>query len=273
MADHIYLDHLAVASEHGFEQFARYYGELGGEFIGGAVDPGFFFFQVKYVSGMKIEILEDDPGQPAEDFLRRFVDRNSAGPHHLTFKVPDIHAALDRVRDAGYEPVGIDVVNPEWQQAFLHPKQAPGIVIQMAASNKEGDGWDLGDTHLPQPICAAPADLERVVLLVDDLDRETRLFSEVFNGERVGEGTDDELGGYVELVWSSGGRLRLVNPTNPAVVQWLGGRAGRLYSADFVVADIGPVTGARTMGAGRWEVPPEANLGVRLRLRGPGGSS
>lgn len=267
MADHIYLDHLAVASEHGFEQFTRYYGELGGEFLGGAIDPGFHFCQVQYPGGMKIEILEDDPTQD-EDFLRRFVDRNSAGPHHLTFKVPDIEAALARVREAGYEPVGIEIDDPQWQQAFLHPKQAPGIVIQMAAT--DGDGtWDLGETHLPRPICTTPADLERVVLLVEDLDRETRLFSEVFEGERTGGGTDD-LGHFVELGWSSGGCLRLVVPDDPAAIQWLGGRAGRLYSVDFITDDVGVVSGARRRPAGGWEVPPEANLGVRLRLRTPG---
>ena len=41
-------------------------------------------------------------------------------------------------RSLGIEPVGIDTRYPEWQEAFLHPKQAFGIMVQLAQSS---GGW------------------------------------------------------------------------------------------------------------------------------------
>ncbi len=34
--------------------------------------------------------------------------------------------------DAGFSPVGVDLTNPDWKEAFLHPRQATGIVVQLA---------------------------------------------------------------------------------------------------------------------------------------------
>jgi catechol 2,3-dioxygenase-like lactoylglutathione lyase family enzyme len=263
MADDIVFDHLAVASEHAIDQFWRYYAELGGTFLGGGTDPGFHFWQLQYPSGMRIELLEDDPGQP-EDFLRRFLDRNGPGPHHLTFKVPELGPALQRVERAGYRPVGVDVSNPEWQQAFLHPKEAPGVVIQLACAP---GGEDLGGdgTSLPLPRTRTPADLERVVLLVADLDRETRLFTEVLAGQPADRSADD-LGPHVDMTWPDGGCLRLTEPTEPAARHWLGDRSGRVHHAAFAVADATTVSWAAPVGEGVYEVAPEHNLGLRLRL-------
>ena len=61
------------------------------------------------------------------------------GPHHVTFKVPDIAAAIDDSRGRGLRPVGVDLSDPGWKEAFLHPKDAPGIVVQLAEAPHE---WD-----------------------------------------------------------------------------------------------------------------------------------
>ena len=260
-----HLDHLAVASEHAIDNFARYYGELGGVPIGGGVDPGFFFWQLQYPGGMTIELLQDDPDQPDQDFLRRFLDRNGAGPHHLTFKVPDVPMMLDKVKRAGYTAVGVDVDDDEWQQAFLHPKEAPGVVIQMAHSDHP-EREPIDDLPVPRPRCSTAADLERVVLTVADLERETKLFTGLLSGELDGRG-NDELGSYADVVWPNGTRLRLSDPTDAAARQWMGARAGRVHHAFFRVADPTVVTGATALGEGLFEVPPEQNLGLRLRYR------
>ena len=55
-----------------------------------------------------------------------------AGPHHFNFIVPDIEDALDRIQALGLEPVGVNLGNPHWKEAFLHPRSAHGIVIQVA---------------------------------------------------------------------------------------------------------------------------------------------
>src|SRR5262249_46175549 len=159
------LDHVALAFEHAWDGLNRYAGTLGGAYIGGGPDPGFNWYQVRYANGMKVELLE--PGDiEVDDFLRRFLDRNGPGPHHLTIKVPDIHAAIDRATAAGYPPVRVNLANPEWMEAFIHPKASHGIVVQMAQTVYDDDHPSL---PMPAPRHDATARLDRIVLLVADL--------------------------------------------------------------------------------------------------------
>src|SRR6185503_4862643 len=119
----------------------RYRGDLGGAWVASMYDPGFYWGQLRFANGMTIELLE--PADISEnDFLRRFLDRNGPGPHHVTFKVADIVAALGQVEAAGYRPVSVNLDNPGWREAFLHPKDAPGIVVQLAQSDESGD-WGM----------------------------------------------------------------------------------------------------------------------------------
>jgi methylmalonyl-CoA/ethylmalonyl-CoA epimerase len=78
-----------------------------------------------------IEILE--PMGP-DGFLHRFLAAHGPGVHHVTFKVPDLDEACRRAEAAGYAIVGRDESSPSWKEAFLHPKQAQGIVVQLAES-------------------------------------------------------------------------------------------------------------------------------------------
>src|SRR5688500_5005902 len=127
------LDHIAVATEQAADAWPRYVGDLGAEWRGGGPDPGFYSAQVVFSGGMKVEVLE--AYQPElNDFLRPFLDRNGAGPHHITFKVADIDEALQLTNAAGYRPVNVNLESPWWKEAFIHPKEAPGIVVQLAQS-------------------------------------------------------------------------------------------------------------------------------------------
>ena len=280
--DHITMDHVAVASERAWDNLIRYGYHLGGRWLGGpdndperrddsvddsAGDDGFYFCQVEFAAGTKIEILQAIPG-PGSDFIRRFLARNGPGPHHYTFKVPDFDAALDQVRTAGYDVVGERSDNPDWMEAFLHPKQSHGIVIQLAhPGGDDGDeGWIDATPLPPSPRPELPT-LDRCVHLVADLSAATELFAKALGMDLVAEGSD-EAGTFAELV-SAGFLLRLVQPTDPSLAHWLGNRAGRLHHLAFTLDEPGTVPDAQPLGAGRYEIPPERNLGVRLRLEAP----
>ena len=180
------LDHVAVAVEHRREAWARYRVELGGAWVGGGATAGFANHQFSYANGAKIEVLRphrvDD-----DDFLRRFLDRSGPGPHHLTFKVADIRAAIDEVTAAGYPPVSVNLAFPEWQEAFLHPKASHGVVVQLAESHDEGWEKPPPPEQLPAP-GPVPADLRRTVHVVASLDGAAALVEGPLLGERVGEG-------------------------------------------------------------------------------------
>jgi methylmalonyl-CoA/ethylmalonyl-CoA epimerase len=250
------LDHVAVAAEHVELLWPRYAGDLGGTWEGGGTSPGFYSAQVRYANGMKVEGLH--PARVDDnDFLRRFLDHSGPGPHHLTFKVPDIRAALADVEGSGYHAVGVNLSDPGWQEAFLHPKQATGIVVQLAQSG-EGGEW------VPEPAPASfptgpTATLVRVAHHVADLAEARRLFEQLLGGRPLDEGD-----GWVELGWPGPGRIRLsqVGPDDA----WVGNRTGRLHHLAFDASDPAAVPGAVAGPGGGWVVPPEANLGVRLVL-------
>ena len=250
MISEIDLDHVAVAVESQDQAWPRYAGELAGAWVGGGGTAGFWSAQVSYANGMKVEVLEPYLVEQ-NDFLRRFLDRNGPGPHHLTFKVKDIRAALQKVEQAGYRPVSVNLGDPMWQEAFIHPKDAPGVVVQLAQSAGEGDWTSPRPSHLPPPSTPSPATLVHVAHAVASLDDGCRLFVDLLAGRVESEG-DDGATRWVDLAWPGPGRVRLVE--GERVRDWVGDRPGRILYLGFV-HDVAPALG---------EVSPEENLGTRL---------
>jgi len=78
----------------------------------------------------RLELIEPiTPDSP----VARFLERRGHGLHHLAYAVPDIAAALDRLRRAG-----IRLVDQEprlgahgRRVAFLHPASTGGVLIEL----------------------------------------------------------------------------------------------------------------------------------------------
>ncbi len=215
------LDHVALAAPDTSDALRFLTGPLAGTVIFGGESLGFRPMQVWLGTpdgnGMPVELLE--PWRVDEnDFLQRFLDRHGAGPHHLTFKVDDLRAALERVRAAGCRPVQIDLSDPEWKEAFLMPREAHGTVVQLAESH----GHPASRAELLQHVAAngpnmhprwwvdpappegPPARLRRVVLRTPSLASALSFFAGVLGGN-VESGDDTSA----DLVWPRGARIRL----------------------------------------------------------------
>ncbi len=251
------FDHVAVAGESVASLEARYGGQLGGRPLAGGRPPGFVWRQLEFANGGVVEMLEPDRVEQ-NDFLRRFLDRNGPGPHHFTFTVPDFGIALGEAAGAGYPPVGIDQSDDDWKEAFLHPKDAPGVVVQLAESHEHHDHPDHGASD-------PSAEFVYVAHAVRSLEDGLRLFERLLGGARSGDGAGPGHR-WVELGWTGPGRLRLLEPVGPGVLEeWLGDRPGRVHHLAFAVADPAAVRGAVARD-GRWWVEPAVNDGTRLVL-------
>jgi catechol 2,3-dioxygenase-like lactoylglutathione lyase family enzyme len=261
----IVLDHVAVAVERHAPAFARYGGDLGGRWLSGGLGLGFAPAQLGFAGGIRLEILTPHRVE-VNDFLRRFLDRNGPGPHHLTFKVTDLAAALVEVEAVGYRPVNVDLRDPGWKEAFLHPKDASGIVIQLAQS-VEHDWHSPPPEGFPVSRPGTAATLVHVAHAVPDLANGLRLFADLLGGELVRQGAD-RGSRWVELTWPSPGRLRLLQPDGPSspLTPWIGDRSGRLHHLAFAFDDPAAVAGSSRRSDGVWEVGPDQNHGVRLLL-------
>jgi catechol 2,3-dioxygenase-like lactoylglutathione lyase family enzyme len=151
MMSAIRFDHIAIAQPRIAEAVPFLVGVLGGVPDYGAPSGPYRFFQWRFDGGGRIEVLE--PLGP-DGFLHRFLATRGPGVHHVTFKVPSLAAACERACHHGYDIVGYDDSSPHWKEAFLHPKQALGIVVQFAETSGGGvPRWSPppGPDHPPPP--------------------------------------------------------------------------------------------------------------------------
>jgi catechol 2,3-dioxygenase-like lactoylglutathione lyase family enzyme len=258
------LDHVAVAVERWADAWPRFVTGLGGRWMSGGRGPGFAPSQLGYANTMRVEVLEPYLVE-RNDFLRRFLDRSGAGPHHMTFKVKDLAAALATATERGYRPINVNLSDPLWKEAFLHPKESSGVVVQLAQSV---DGyWETPAPEGFPPQGPNKTSLVRIVHAVDDLDAGLHLFTGLLGGAETGRGAD-EAARWVDLAWPGPGRLRLVTPASAGSVLtgWLDGRPGRVHHIAFSGADPAPFEDAVELADGSWEVAPDRATGTRLLL-------
>lgn len=118
---------------------------MGGTLIDGGDSPHgrFRWVQFRLPGGTKLEMIEPLPDAGPEHFLVRFLEASGEGLHHLTLKVTDLEAAIARASDLGFDVVGVDTSGSNWKEAFVHPKTANGVLVQLAEWDDLPDQEDL----------------------------------------------------------------------------------------------------------------------------------
>lgn len=124
----IHFDHIAIALPRIADAPSALAGALGGVRDRGAPSGVYRWATWRFAGGGCVEILEP---MGEDGFLHRFLARHGPGIHHVTFKVPSLREACERAWAQDYAIVGYDDSDPCWAEAFLHPKQALGIVVQI----------------------------------------------------------------------------------------------------------------------------------------------
>ena len=199
----VVLDHFAIGTPALTDGWDLFGGVLGGTWAYGGDSPGYWWGQLEFFAGPKIELLTPTGGADAA-FLERFLAARGAGPHHFNFIVTDIdiERTLAQIRALGIEPIGVNLANANWKEAFLHPRSAHGIVIQVA-EQAGSPPRPAPPRELPEP--GPPASFELIEHRVSDLAGATRLFTEALDGQL--EAADAQA---AELTWPGGKRIRLV---------------------------------------------------------------
>src|SRR5881296_2759270 len=183
-------------------------GLLGGVSAHGGSSTMYRFGQWRFKGGGRLEILEPTG---ADGFLHRFLRERGPGIHHVTFRVPSLREACERARAQGYDIIGRDDSDPDWKEAFLHPRQALGIVVQLAESRWSGD--EGGSTHWTPP--AAPANPPPPVTIVGlRMVVHSRARARTLS-EAILEGHGTEGGGELIYRWP-GSPMRLTVAIDPS---------------------------------------------------------
>jgi methylmalonyl-CoA/ethylmalonyl-CoA epimerase len=126
------VDHVAIAVRDMRAAIGFYTNTLGASFVfaGDMPEQGFRWAQFGFPGGGKFELVT-----PIGDgFVARFLERRGEGVHHVTLKVPDIAAAIDGLTADGVPLFNVNIGGPYWREAFIHPRDANGTLIQVAWS-------------------------------------------------------------------------------------------------------------------------------------------
>jgi methylmalonyl-CoA/ethylmalonyl-CoA epimerase len=127
------FDHTAVAAPRIRDLLPIYQNLLGGVYLGGgdSTHSGFRSLQLRYPDGAKIELMEPLAGSTFFDSFFE-LSRGRGGVHHLNFHVTDIDAAVAKLTEHGFRLHGLNLSDSRWREVFLHPKEAHGVLIQLA---------------------------------------------------------------------------------------------------------------------------------------------
>lgn len=128
--DVVKMDHVAMATWDARGPARLLTEVLGATFFDGGDEPvtGFRWLQFQFPGG-KVEVLEP---LHRDGFLYKFLTKRGEGLHHVTLYVTDLASAIPALTNAGYAPVDVNLAHAEWKEAFLHPRDTPGVLIQLA---------------------------------------------------------------------------------------------------------------------------------------------
>jgi methylmalonyl-CoA/ethylmalonyl-CoA epimerase len=70
-----------------------------------------------------------------DGFVYRFLEGRGEGPHHITVQVNDIEETQRVLREKGIPTFGFAEPFPGWKEVYIHPKNAFGLLIQLAEFN------------------------------------------------------------------------------------------------------------------------------------------
>lgn len=129
------VDHTAIAVRDMRAAIPFVRDALGGSFLfaGDVHGQAFRWAQFRLPAGGKLELVT--PLGP-DGFVARFLDRRGEGVHHITLRVPDIRAAIEHLGSQGVPLFNVSIENPGWKEAFIHPRDGLGTLVQIAQA-----GW------------------------------------------------------------------------------------------------------------------------------------
>jgi methylmalonyl-CoA/ethylmalonyl-CoA epimerase len=152
------MDHVSIAVkdyERAYDFFHRVLGAVPGK--EGVEDGLKFYYRVFSLGDLtRIEIIKPTGGG---SFLDKFLmDKKDGGVHHITLEVPDIRQVKTMLDEKQIPYFGYNDERSDWKEVFIHPKDAFGVLIQIAefepndyigSSEKlpEGQKWSVTENE------------------------------------------------------------------------------------------------------------------------------
>lgn len=140
------VDHVSIAVQD-YEKAVDFYRKLAGAIPGASGSDSRLQFEWMILSTGDLSRLELIHPTGANSFLKKFLADKEGGVHHITFETPDIHLAKARLDQCQIPYFGFNDQDPHWKDLFIHPKDAFGVLIQIA--QLQPDEWLAPSVTLP----------------------------------------------------------------------------------------------------------------------------
>lgn len=142
------IDHVSIAvRDSEFDEARHFFQTILGAIPGvGFEEEGTrFFWQIFSLGDLSRLELMKPTGEGS--FLDNFLKERSGGVHHITLETPDIEKAREILDMNGICYFGYHDLGPVWKELFIHPRDAFGVLIQIAQFNP--DDWIDASVKLP----------------------------------------------------------------------------------------------------------------------------
>jgi methylmalonyl-CoA/ethylmalonyl-CoA epimerase len=167
---------------------------------------------VSQVRGTGIEFEVIAPAGP-KSFVRKFLDEQGPGLHHITAEVHDLRETVAELERLGIKPFGGVQNDGMWHLTYIHPKDSGGILWQLFVPHRFPDEADRNAG-------GGVIDLQRVdhvSMAVSNLEKQVEWQAKVFGMEPEGRWSEEQLGynGCVMTIPGSLLRFEMMEPTRP----------------------------------------------------------
>lgn len=132
------IDHISIAvSENSYDKAINFFTKVFGAIPGAGADDDNLKYHWQILSMGDLTRVEIITPTGEGSFLDNFLKKRDAGPHHITLQTPDIKMARQLLEKHGVPFFGYSEIGSIWKELFIHPKDAFGILIQIAEFNAE----------------------------------------------------------------------------------------------------------------------------------------
>ena len=125
----LHIDHLGIAVRS-LDQALEFYAQLGfADEVRETVPEEKVNVAMLLAGGPRIELLEaSEPGS----VIAKFIEKRGEGLHHVALKVPDLAAAVERLRSSGARLMNEARTGAGGHQyVFVHPSSTGGVLLEL----------------------------------------------------------------------------------------------------------------------------------------------
>ena len=133
------IDHISIAVKD-YPEALHFFKDILGAVLGAGARNNDMKYHWQIFSFGDLSRLELITPLEEKTFLTKFLKKNkNGGLHHISLQTPDIQLAIRKLEDHNIPYFGYNEYGDFWKEIFIHPKDAFGVLIQIAEFSP--DDW------------------------------------------------------------------------------------------------------------------------------------